>query len=79
VHRTLAITWPLASLSEESSLAVAAQVHGDVRHSLAIVILSLVAVVKRDRKLDKQVRPSLASFQIVHIDEDLNLIFDFGY
>jgi hypothetical protein len=30
IRRTLAITWPLASLSEESSLAVAAQVHGDV-------------------------------------------------
>jgi hypothetical protein len=28
---TLANTWPLAALSEESSLAVAAQVHGDVR------------------------------------------------
>ena len=30
-HPTLAITWPLGMNGEEDSLAVAAQVHGDVR------------------------------------------------
>jgi hypothetical protein len=31
VRLTLAITWPLGVLNEEDSLAVAAQVYGDVR------------------------------------------------
>ena len=31
ILRTLAITWPQGVLDEEDSLAVAAQVHGDVR------------------------------------------------
>jgi hypothetical protein len=35
---TLAITWPQEVLNEEENLAVAAQVHGDVREHRAKVV-----------------------------------------
>ena len=38
VGPTLAITWPQEVLNEEENLAVAAQVHGDVREHRAKVV-----------------------------------------
>ena len=38
ISLTLAITWPQEVLNEEENLAVAAQVHGDVREHRAKVV-----------------------------------------